>query len=339
MRSVLSRVAFLRGISPVTRLVVSLAVLALAGAGAGYALFSFGLGGTPKIAVMDGPLVVQDFDEGVITFELANAILTKLDFAASDPDIKALVVRINSPGGEATSSERLYAAMADVRREIPVVVSAQWLLASGGYMMAMGANHIFANSGSNVGSVGVVSFVAPRGFPSEFQVGTGPSKVVGPSERTLYEELELMKESFYAIVASERGALRLEKGDLLSGRTWLGVRAVQLGLIDELGGERDAIRKAAELAGLRRYEVVQLEDAMTDAGGLYADAVETAAAYDPELDFLFELEGAANPLTLAGIGLSDATGSADRRLVGIKERALEVSRGPEPHLYRLYLPP
>ena len=329
----------MRWLSPMTRLIVSLAVLALAGAGAGYALFSFGLGGTPKIAVMNGPLVVDDFDQGVITFELANAILTKLDFAASDPDIKALVVRINSPGGEATSSERLYAAMADVRREIPVVVSAQWLLASGGYMMAMGANHIFADSGSNIGSIGVVSFVSPRGFPSEFQVGTGPSKVVGPSERTLFEELELMKEAFYAIVASERGGLLLEKGDLLSGRTWLGVRALQLGLIDELGGERDAIRKAAELAGLRRYEVVQLEDAMTDAGGLYADAVVVASAYDPDLDFLFELEGAANPLALAGIGLPGATESADRRLVGIKERALEVSRGPEPHLYHLYLPP
>ncbi len=323
-----------------TRLIVSLAVLVLAGAGAGYAVFSLALGGTPKIAVMNGPLVVEDFDEGVITFELANAILTKLDFAASDPDIKALVVRINSPGGEATSSERLYAAMADVRREMPVVVSAQWLLASGGYMMAMGANHVFANAGSNVGSIGVVSFVSPRGFPSEFQVGTGPSKVVGPSERTLFEELELLKEAFYALVASERGdLLELEKGDLLSGRTWLGVRAVQLGLIDELGGERDAIRKAAELAGLRRYEVVQLEDAMTEAGGLYADAVATASAYDPELDFLFELEGAANPLALAGVAVRDATGSADRRLVGLKERALEVSRGPKPHLYHLYLPP
>ncbi|MCI0779066.1 MAG: S49 family peptidase [Chloroflexi bacterium] len=323
-----------------TRLVVLLSVLAIAGAGAGYALFAFVLGGTPKIAVMNGPLVVVDFDEGVITFELANAILTKLDFAAADPDIKALVVRINSPGGEATSSERLYAAMADVRREMPVVVSAQWLLASGGYMMAMGANHIFADSGSNIGSIGVVSFVAPRGFPSEFRIGTGPSKVVGPSERVLFEELEVLKEAFYALVASERGALiELEKGDLLSGRTWLGVQAVQLGLIDELGGERDAIRKAAELAGLRRYEVVQLEDEMTEAGGLYAEAVETANAYDPELDFLFELEAAANPLALAGIGLGDATGSADRRLVGIKERALEVSRGPEPHLYHLYLPP
>ena len=323
-----------------TRLIVSLAVLVLAGAGAGYALFSYVLGGTPKIAVMNGPLWVNDFDQGVITFELANAILTKLDFAANDPDIKALVVRINSPGGEATSSERLYAAMADVRRDIPVVVSAQWLLASGGYMMAMGANHIFANSGSNVGSIGVVSFVAPRGFPSEFQVGTGPSKVVGPSERTLFEELELIKESFYALVASERGhLLQLEKGELLSGRTWVGMQGVQLGLIDELGGERDAIRKAAELAGLRRYEVVQLEDAMTEAGGLYAEAVETANAYDPDLDFLFELEAAANPLALAGIALGDATGSADRRLVGIKEQALDVSRGPEPHLYHLYLPP
>ena len=148
-----------------------------------------------------------------------------------------------------------------------------------------------------------------------------------------------MKEAFYALVASERDGLVLEKGDVLSGQTWLGVQALQLGLIDELGGERDAIRKAAELAGLRRYEVVQLEDEMTEAGGLYADAVETANAYDPDLAFLFELEGAENPLTLAGIALGGSTDSADRRLVGIKERALEVSRGPEPHLYHLYLPP
>ncbi len=322
-----------------TRLIVSLTVLALAGAGAGYALFSLALGGTPKIAVMNGPLVVTDFNEGVITFELANALETKLDFVASNPDIKALVVRINSPGGEATSSERLYAAMADVRRDIPVVVSAQWLLASGSYIMAMGANYVFANSGSNIGSVGVISFVTPRGFPSEFQVGTGPSKVVGSSERTLFEELELLKEAFYALVASERGGLlRLEKGDLLSGDTWLGVRAVQLGLVDELGDDRDAIRKAAELAGLRRYEVVQLEQMMTEAGGLYAEAVVTAGAHDPELDFLFEFKGAANPLAIAG-GLLDGTGSSDRSLAGLKERALEGSRGPEPHLYHLYLPP
>ena len=322
-----------------TRLIVSLTVLALAGAGAGYALFSLALGGTPKIAVMNGPLVVTDFNEGVITFELANALETKLDFVASNPYIKALVVRINSPGGEATSSERLYAAMADVRRDIPVVVSAQWLLASGSYMMAMGANYVFANSGSNIGSVGVISFVTPRGFPSEFQVGTGPSKVVGSSERTLFEELELLKEAFYALVASERGGLlRLEKGDLLSGDTWLGVRAVQLGLVDELGDDRDAIRKAAELAGLRRYEVVQLEQMMTEAGGLYAEAVVTAGAHDPELDFLFEFKGAANPLAIAG-GLLDGTGSSDRSLAGLKERALEGSRGPEPHLYHLYLPP
>ena len=78
---------------------------------------------------------------------------------------------------------------------------------------------------------------------------------------------------------------------------------------------------------------------MTEAGGLYADAVETANVYDPDLAFLFELEGAANPLTLAGVVLGEASGSADQRLVGIKERALEVSRGPEPHLYHLYLPP
>ena len=322
------------------RITAALVVLALAGAGAGYALFSYGLGGTPKVAVMNGPLWVIDFDEGVIDFELASAVIAKLDFAASDPDIKALVVRINSPGGEVTSSERLYAAMADVRRDMPVVVSSQWLLASGSYMMAMGANWVFANPGSTVGSIGVVSFVTPRAAPSEFQIGTGPSKAVGPSERALLQELELLKESFYALVQSERGgSLKLDKNELLTGETWVGLQAIQLGLIDELGGERDAIGKAAELAGLRRYDVVQLEEEMMEAGGSAADAVETALAHDPDLDFVFELEGAANPLLLVDVALADATGSADRRLVGVKQRSLEVSRGPVPHLYHLYLPP
>ena len=261
-------------------------VMALLGAAVGYGIYLYGLGGTPKVAVMNGPLIVTDFDEGVIEFELANALEIKLDFVANDPDIKAVVIRMSSPGGEVTSSERLFSRVASLREEKPVVVSAQWLLASGAYMMSLGANYVFASPGTNVGSIGVIGFVFPRLLPSEFEVGTGPSKTLGPSERTDLEELELLKEGFYRMVQSQRGdRLRLSKEELLEGRTWLGVRALQLGLVDELGAEMDAIRKSAELAGLKRYRVVQVEDEMERAGGVYAAAVDTARDHraDPDL--------------------------------------------------------
>lgn len=323
-----------------TRTILFLVVFAVLGAAAGYAIFSYGLGGTPKVAVMNGPLWVTDFNQGVINFELANAIETKLDFVANDPDIKAVVVRINSPGGEATSSERLLSAMANVRRGKPVVVSSQWLLASGAYMMALGANYVFATSISDVGSIGVVSFIFPRSPPSEFVLGTGPSKAVGPSERTSLEELELAKESFYAMVQSQRGErITLSKDELLQGRTWLGAMALQLGLVDELGGEQDAIRKAAELAGLRRYQVVQVEEEMAAAGGIYAEAVETARAHNPDVNFIISMREVANPLVFADLTARAATDSVDRLRLEAKQQALQVSTGPAPHLYYLYLPP
>lgn len=186
------------------RFVFMTLIVAAAGAAAGFGIFALLLGGTPKIAVMDGPLMVTNFNEGVIEFELANALETKLEFVERDPDIKAVVIRINSPGGEVTSSERLFARVASVRESKPVVISAQWLLASGAYMMAMGANHIVASPGSNVGSIGVIGTIFPPANPSEFQFGTGVSKALGGSQRSGLQELELLKESFYTLVASQR---------------------------------------------------------------------------------------------------------------------------------------
>ncbi len=281
---------------PMLRFSIISLVLAVICGFIGYGIFAIGLGGTPKIAILNGPLIVTDFNEGVIEFELANALETKLEFVERDADIKAVVIRVNSPGGEATSSERLFLRVASVREKKPVVISAQWLLASGGYMMAMGANHIVANPTSNVGSIGVISGVGSPFPPSEFTVGTGPLKALGQSARATLQELELAKESFYALVNSQRGGLiTLAKDELLTGGTWLGVRALQLGLVDELGGEVEAIKAAADLAGLRRYRVVQVEEEMERAGGRYAEAVAIAAQHRSDVEALFGRGTAETP--------------------------------------------
>lgn len=327
-------------------------VAAIAGAAIGWGIFNYALGGTPKIAVMDGPLLVTNFDEGVIEFGMAKTLATKIEFVARDPDIKAVVVRVNSPGGEATSSERLYAELAQLRESKPVVISAQWLLASGGYMMAMGANHIVASPTSNVGSIGVVGTVLPQLRPSEFQIGTGPEKTLGGSPRDELRELELAKEAFYTVVATERGdRLAMDKSELLSGGTWLGVEAMRKGLVDELGGEQDAIERAADLAGLRNYDIIQVEEAMEAAGGRFAEAVTTLRERPAELDLILGLReearaAQANQPTTTVLATDDESDTPDDdELEDSDAQAPEKFTAPVPpfdpvpRLYYLYLPP
>ena len=334
------------------RFLAGTVVAVIVGAAVGWGIFSFALGGTPKIAVMDGPLVVNSFDEGVIEFALAKTLATKIEFVARDPSIKAVVIRINSPGGEATSSERLYGEVAHLREKKPVVISAQWLLASGAYMMSMGANYIVASPTSNVGSIGVIGTIFPPLLPSEFQIGTGPEKTLGQSQRAGVRELELAKESFYTIVVTERGdRLRIEKTRLLSGGTYIGVEALRMGLVDELGGEQDAIERAAQLAGLRRYDVIQVEEEMEKAGGRFADAVAAVRERPADLDRILGLretspEPEADRLPATDAGDDDAIdGSASGEEAGSHASAPVRTRSPVPpfypvpSLYYLYLPP
>ncbi len=265
------------------RFVAGTVILALAGIGIGAGIFVWGLGGTPQVAVMNGP---QD----VIDDELADALRTQLTFVTEDSDIKAVVIRVNSPGGFADRSEEIFTLVSKLREEKPVVIVVQGLAASGAYMFSMGANHIVANPSSAVGSVGALTFIRPRGSPSEGLIGTGPSKVLGSSERTSLERLELVKESFYSIVRSQRGdRLLVDKNQILQAEVYLGLEALQMGLIDELGDEVDAIRKAAELAKLKRYRVVEVDEMMEEAGGGEAAAIALAKEHRPTGDFSFDI--------------------------------------------------
>lgn len=218
----------------------------------GLTLFFNVLKADPKIGIIDVPFTV-------ITENSAFFISLMLDYARERDDIKAVVVLLNSPGGGVTPSEQLFLRTANLREEKPVVISANQLLASGGYMMSMGANLIYAKPSSIVGSIGVRTSFFPAPSPNERDIGTGPAKLTGGTERTLLGEIELLKEAFLRTVISQRGdRLKISREEILQALTYPGFQAKQLGLVDEIGSDVDAIRAAARLAGIDNYELVDV---------------------------------------------------------------------------------
>ena len=229
-------------------------LLAGMGVAAGLLIFVFVAPGQPKIGVIDVPFTV-------ITEDSAYVMSEYLNYARQDDSIKAVVIKITSPGGGAASSERLYREMSRLREEKPVVMVMNGLVASGGYMMAMGATHTYTQTSSLVGNVGVVSFSDPLipPLPSESVLVSGPYKISGFSRQEWTATLEDIKQVFAQIVVSERGDnLRITQDELTQGRIYTGMQAVRLGLADELGGDSDAFEKAAELSGISNYGLVDV---------------------------------------------------------------------------------
>ena len=230
------------------------ASIAALGVAAGLLVFVYVFPGQPKIGVIDIPFTVISDDSAYVIGEYLN-------YARRDDSIKAVVVKITSPGGGAAASERLYLETRRLREEKPVVFVMNGLNASGGYMMAMGASHTYAQTTSLVGSVGVVAgsdpLIPPN--PDEAVLISGPHKLGGFSRMEWVAAIEDIKDVFAQIVITERGdRLRITEDDLVQGDLYHGVRAVRLGLVDELGGDSEAFDKAAELAGIANYGLVDV---------------------------------------------------------------------------------
>ena len=256
-------------------------LMAALGVAAGLLIFVFLFPGKPKIGVIDIPYTVITDDSSYVIGEYLN-------YARRDDSIKAVVIKITSPGGGAASSERLYRETERLAQEKPVVLVMNWLVASGGYMMAMGANHTYAQTSSLVGNVGVVASSDPLIPPlsRETLLNTGPYKGSGFSREQWLESLEDLKEAFAQVVISERGdKLRLSQEELTEGRLYTGIEAVRLGLADELGGDSDAMKKAAELAGLSSYGLVDvnlevLREYIKDIRDVYSISPEDSGSAD-----------------------------------------------------------
>jgi protease-4 len=222
---------------------------------------------TAKGEILDGSQ-----KEGVIGGDTLAALIRK---ARTNDNIKAIVLRVDSPGGSAYASEV-------IRREIlaakaagkKVVVSMGTYAASGGYWISANADQIWARPTTITGSIGIFGM-----FPS-FQelanrwgihrdgVGTTPLSGAGDPMRELDPQVATMIQTsiergydrFLSIVAEGRHMTKEEVDKIAQGRVWAGLDAKKLGLVDELGGLNDAIEAAAKLAGIAdQYELVRIQ--------------------------------------------------------------------------------
>ena len=234
---------------------VSVPALIAAGVLVGYFFFFNAFPGRPQVGVIDIPFTV-------INDRSAFFIGEMLDYARRDDSIKAVVIKLDSPGGGAASSERLFFKTLKLREKKPVVVATESINASGGYLMSMGANYVYTTPTSFVGSVGVI--FGPLGEPpppNERLLSSGPAKLIGASFQTFTGYAEMVKEGFVQLVVAQRGdRLRISPEEVAEARIYLGMEAVRLGLVDAIGSDTDAIEKAASLAGISNYELVDVNE-------------------------------------------------------------------------------
>jgi len=190
----------------------------------------------------------------------ADFINQQIAEARANPRVKAVVVQIDSPGGEVTATQTIYLELQKLRREMPVVGSIDSTAASGAFYAAMATDPVFAKPSSTVGNVGVWGY-----FPSEIGVNdvvlaSGPFKLTASNTEEFLRGIESIKQEFLATVISQRGSrLKITDIELSQGLAYSGRDSLNLGLIDALGSQTEAIEKAARLAGIANYQVIDLE--------------------------------------------------------------------------------
>ncbi len=189
----------------------------------------------------------------------AGDLIAQISYARRQPEVRAVVLVLDSPGGTAVDTEAVYLELMRLRQSKPVVGLVTGMAASGAYYLAVGTDYIFAHPTSDVGNVGVITELPAEPSVWENVLATGPYKMWGSPRDTAMRRMEIVKQGFYQAVQLGRGgALQIEQETLLRGEVWLGSEALRLGLIDELGSQAQAVEKAAQMARIAHYGVADL---------------------------------------------------------------------------------
>jgi protease-4 len=289
------------------------------------------------IVYVDGPILPgqagsNPFMSSGIAF--STPIRKALDEVAEDPSVKAVVLRVDSPGGSAVASEIILNATKRVKAKKPFAVSMGQVAGSGGYYVACGADTVFADSATITASIGVVSgkFVTT---PMWKKVGIdwhtikrgaradmlGSDHAFTPDERAaLQGYMNEVYEVFKKHVTTIRGnRLKKKIDELAGGRVFTGQQALELGLVDKIGSLEDAIAHVAKQANLKEYEVRVvprpkgfLEMLLSDLGerdgdsGTLSLAVRKDAIQQSKtlLDLAMPMLGGADPKRMEAIKLA-----------------------------------
>jgi len=191
----------------------------------------------------------------------AQDMIAQINYAREHPEVRAVVLVMDSPGGTVADTEAVYLELLRLRQAKPIVTSVGSMAASGAYYLSVGSDYIFAKPTSEIGNIGVIGYLPPSPIIFEDIISTGPYKLWGSPRDTYVREMEMIKQGFYQAVRLGRGG-RLEGGPetILRGQIWPGSEALRMGLIDALGAESDAVAKAAELARVGHYQAADLYD-------------------------------------------------------------------------------
>jgi protease-4 len=247
----------------------------------------------PKIALIEVEGMISNLKGGGLLSlgtpgdNPVSKFVQEMDLAAKDPAVKAVVLRVNSPGGTVTASDIMYQTVARFKQQThkPVVASLQDLAASGAYYVACGADRIVTHPTSVVGSIGVIfntfnvaGTMEKIGAKSE-AIKSGPLKdmaspfrEIDPASRAV---MQAMVDEFYgrfvSVVTTNR-PIKADDKTLTDGRVFSGARAVELGLADQTGLLDDAIEQAKQLSKAPNARVVTYRRSYGHSGSIYADA-------------------------------------------------------------------
>ena len=217
-----------------------------------------------------------------VEVDSVELIMAQIEEARQDPSIKAVVLQLDSPGGEVAATQTLYLELQSLRREMPVVSSIDGIAASGGFYVAMATDPIYAKPSSTVGNVGVWGFIPPDLAVNEVILASGPFKLTASNRAEFLRAIEGIKQEFLATVVSQRGErLNISLVDLSQGLAYSGRQSLHLGLIDHLGSQTEAVATAAGLAHIVHYDVIDLQarviDELFEGNDPYLEAWVSAA--------------------------------------------------------------
>ena len=219
-------------------------------------------------AIMTGNATPSMF--GPTEGAFSEPIRKALDIAARDPSVKAVVLRVDSPGGSATASEIILDATRRVKARKPIIVSMGNVAASGGYYVSCGVDTIFADPATITGSIGVLSGkLVTSSLWDKTGINFHPvqrgknSNIFSSSAPFTDDQREQLAAWMNAVYGDFKEHVQKARGDRLAkpleemagGRVFTGAQAKELGLVDELGGLSDAIAHIANAAGLEKYDV------------------------------------------------------------------------------------
>ena len=220
---------------------------------------SMGTGDAVAVIQLDGTITSAPQDYFTTTGITPERVRSLLDQAEANPAVKALVVRVNSPGGSVVASDEIYNAFRAYEK--PMVVSMGDTAASGGFYIACGGDYVMAHPDTLTGSIGVIS----QFFNAEellekvgvdaIVITTGEFKDIGSLYRDMTQEereiwraiLDQVYEDFVAVVADARDLPEEDVREVADGRVFTGQQALEMGLVDGVGTRQTAIDKAAEL--------------------------------------------------------------------------------------------